>query len=835
MDKYEYKLRSDEIKELIKEQAFEEAAEIADAIDWKRVKSVMMLCTISDLYKINKRYEDSKNILLMAYERHPGGRSIVYSLCELSIKLEEYVQAIEYYKEFVKIAPKDSGRYILQYKLYEAQDVSLEERIEVLAELKKRDYKEKWAYELAFLYHQVGMSEQCVAECDELFTWFGHGKYVMKALELKMLHAQLSPEQQQAYNGSTPSQAYTMEPQADNMDSQATKVLPQLDGFSEQYMDSSMENSEEPADEMDDIQVKPMDVSPYNTINLQKELAESMKEVLAPDADANEIFFEDHTGQMEPVPEPILEPVPEPILEPVSEPVSEPTSEAATEMIHEETATETVSADTDMTEIQPTTDPDEMLSAANAAAAIEQMRKRALENMNRPSGFDNMLSQEYDGQISLVVPESEQIEKQITGQISLQDVILEWERMKHETKERNQEEIRQRVKQETGDLFAQFDEEAKRGIMAELEAAADEAEAAELAKKEAFKKSAPEPEDLEVEEAEEFEELEEEPESVPEDMEIAEEVEPDEEDLTEDQEEFEEVEEIEEIAENDETETEISDESDDEEDDIEEASAEQPASGDTPTRAVKVRKLTPEEKELFGGFIQGRKSREQFVQAIDAITMASYIGNVIVTGEQGMDTMSLAKKLIKNVQYTDHNFSGKTAKIAAASFNKKDIVETIERMEGGALIITGASDLTKESADTLYKALNKEEKAVIVVLEDQKKAMNKFLEHNPKITECFNSRIDLEALDDESLVTFGRMYAKEMEYSIDDMGVLELHTRIADMQTSDHSVTVAEVKDIIDDAIYHANRKTPKHFLDILLRKRYDENDMIILSEKDFA
>ena len=188
------------LKDLISRGEYVQAAEIADTIDWRRVKSVMMLCTISDLYKINRRYEDARDMLLLAYERRPGGRTICYSLCELSIKMEEYVQAIEYYKEFVQVAPKDPGRYILQYKLYEAQDVSLEERIAVLEELKKRDYREKWAYELAYLYHRVGLAARCVEECDELILWFGEGKYVIKAMELKMLHQPLTPEQQEKYD-----------------------------------------------------------------------------------------------------------------------------------------------------------------------------------------------------------------------------------------------------------------------------------------------------------------------------------------------------------------------------------------------------------------------------------------------------------------------------------------------------------------------------------------------------------------------------------------------------------------------------------------------------------
>ena len=203
MDKFEYKVKSDEIKTLISEGQYQRAVEIADEIDWRRVKSVMMLCTISDLYKMVRRYEDSRDLLLLAYERHPGGRTIVFSLCELFIKMGDVYQAVEYYKEYVAVAPKDSGRYILQYKLYEAQDVSLEERIAVLEEMKRKDYREKWAYELAYLYHRVGLATKCVEECDELILWFGDGKYVVKAMELKMLHQALTPDQQAKYDMQT--------------------------------------------------------------------------------------------------------------------------------------------------------------------------------------------------------------------------------------------------------------------------------------------------------------------------------------------------------------------------------------------------------------------------------------------------------------------------------------------------------------------------------------------------------------------------------------------------------------------------------------------------------
>ena len=289
MDKYEYKVRADEIKALISEGEYAEAVSIADTIDWRRVRSVMMLCTISDLYKINRRYRESMDILLLAYEKHPTGRLIVYSLCELSIKLEEYVQAIEYYKIFVQIAPKDTGRYILQYRLYEAQDVSLEERIAVLEEFKKRDYREKWAYELAYLYHRIGLATKCVEECDEMFLWFGEGKYVIKALELKALHGSLSESQQAQYDawirerdaGDNPTEEEPSEEENETDDvSGDTRVVGRIEHMEEEHSD---EQTVSDAPTMELPEVKTVDVGQYNTINLQMALAESMKEILAED------------------------------------------------------------------------------------------------------------------------------------------------------------------------------------------------------------------------------------------------------------------------------------------------------------------------------------------------------------------------------------------------------------------------------------------------------------------------------------------------------------------------------------------------------------------------
>ena len=248
----------------------------------------------------------------------------------------------------------------------------------------------------------------------------------------------------------------------------------------------------------------------------------------------------------------------------------------------------------------------------------------------------------------------------------------------------------------------------------------------------------------------------------------------------------------------------------------------------------KLRNLTREEKELYGQYIQGRSMKEQLIRAIDGISMAAYTGNVIVTGDEGMDSVGLAKNIIREVQMSDSNFSGKIAKISGDTLNTRDVKQIIDGLNNGALIIQKASRMNEETAEQLYKVLQQENLGIVVVLEDSKRMMDRFLQANEQLNTCFTSRVDVAALSNDALVSFAKKYAREKEYSIDELGLLALHTRIADMQTSDHAVTVMEVKDIMDEAIENANRKSISHFFDIILGKRYDDEDMIILKEKDF-
>ena len=972
MDKSEYKLRAEEIKDLISRGEYAQAAEIADTIDWRRVKSVMMLCTISDLYKINRRYEDARDMLLLAYERRPGGRTICYSLCELSIKMEEYVQAIEYYKEFVQVAPKDPGRYILQYKLYEAQDVSLEERIAVLEELKKRDYREKWAYELAYLYHRVGLAARCVEECDELILWFGEGKYVIKAMELKMLHQPLTPEQQEKYDhrfdapgtqqysqnyaqdpgygqnetydpnqgyvqdgsydpnqgyaqggsydpnqgyaqdGSyDPNQGYAQDGSYDpnqgyaqdgSYDSNPDNVQ---EGAYDQVIDDTrvyepvqpQQAPAQPAEDDFDIHVKTMDVGQYNTINLQAELAAGLREVLSEDH-AKETSDSITRSIVAPMIDPgdsDTESLDYPEIADVSEDDLEPETEQmeSSEVFFGETGeigdlSQVPQVETE--EILPEepvvarrTDVVPELSEVQKTPEVQEIVKEPETQkvpeapVEPPKELADVLAQESDGQISLVMPEAESIEKQITGQMNIEDILAEWERKKKENLEKREEEVRQHVLQQTGAMFTEFEQAVRDGLLEKLEKekAADTAdtvaedttdtdEVEEL--EEITEEPATEEPVEELTEAAPAEEAEQEPvEELPEEdtvEELAEEpaYEPEAEEFEEPAEPEAEIYEQEEIVDEEQAEPEgaMDDESVEEptaeavesvdeetaREEIELTAEETPEAGEAPEQPerpaverdkAKVRALTREERELYAPFIQSRSAREQLVKAIDNISLAAYTGNVIITGEEGMDTLSLAKNMVREIQATDSNFSGKVAKISGHALNKKDTADTLSKLKNGALIICKASEMNDATANVLHKALQQESQGIVIILEDTKRDIDKFLEKHEKLRECFTARMDVEALSNNTLVAFGKQYAREMEYSIDELGELALHTRIEDMQTIDHVVTVVDVKQIVDEAIAHANKKTLKHFFDVLFAKRYDDEDMIILTEKDFV
>ena len=906
MDKQEYKIRSEEIRTLVEEKNYREAADIADTIDWRRVKSVKMLCTISDIYKMVRRYEDSKTILEMAYEKRPGSRMIVFALTELCLKLGDVVNAWEYYKEFCQVAPDDSRRYILLYKVYAAQEVSLEEQIKVLENLKEEEYIDRWVYELAYLYHKIGFGTKCVEECDEMILWLGEGRYVRKAMELKMLHEPLTPKQQALYDG-------VRQVEIEQGD---TQVIPNLNAAivkeNEGRSVSEAPTVRLPVEDLADIQVKILDDSPYNTINLQKELAEDMKrlmedeggapiwegmdpvlpdsqnddfvygqeaeegvfynqEVLPEEAaetesadalydgdeeeiinDTGEIFIqeapeEDDETETDRITRSLMAPMLEETQEIPHVPDMEEiffedpnTTDLSAAVSHPEIKAISEAAEMEIEEIrepeelqeeelqmdEPQEEEPEKRPVYEEESSVSGVKKvivptvpgqgvlRPPKDMMHPadfavqkSGFDEMLSQEPDGQISLIVPEKEKVEKQITGQMSIQDILQEWEQMKKNKEAQLKDNVQKSVLDKTGDIFAEF-EASKDSLIRELEQAAKEAEAKEAEKAASKESEGEQPkEDAFAEEgktadagyARAEEEIEE-----PASKENAQEV----------QAEQEQPKEVGRLAERKQA----------EERNLPEEL--RPAPNDRP--------LSPEEKELFESFVHSRKSRGQLLHVLDNMSLAAYTGNVLITGEEDAGAMNFARNLVRDLQMSDSNFSGRAAKITGRALNKKNPGDIIDKLKNGALIVVDAGGMNCSTAESLVKALQTESKGIIVMLVDTKAAINSLLEVNAVLKDPFNTRIDIEALNDDALVAYGKKFAYDKEYGIDEMGVLALHTRIADMQTAEHSVTTSDVRRLVKEAIRHADKKTPKHFFDVLIGKRYDREDMIVLREEDF-
>ena len=931
MDKYEYNLRNEEINALITRREFKKAVEIADTIDWTKVRSVKTLCKISDLYKVNRKYNEAKILLEQALNRCPNGKSIVSSLCEVCIKMGDVVSATEYYKLFVQIAPTDNAKFILLYKIYEAQEVSLDERIGVLEELKKRERVEKWCYELAYLYHRVGLASRCVEECDDLILWFSQGKYVKKAMELKMLHQALSPSQEAIYQ-----QMISPVERASHVDQ------------------TVVHNAADEVKHEDDALVKTVDVGQYSTINIQKALEESIRDTMGdnpqfksgnlvePEVNAQVFDNTDYTNET--VDQPIVEEVEdstvvlsdpslhEKHLNEILAPMLQDTGEM--QEIYIDTATGELELD-ELTEAESEADiPDETVKQSESSVSFDtqiynkgdipsvinqtqtpaaepasEVPARNLDNASKeelmnlidkkvaeamdavingripasgtigggqpPKSMQQHLTEEADGQISLVVPDEPKIDKQITGQIDIESYLSEWENSKKEKAQRTEEELKARVKEETGNLFSDFEAAARDDILKKLENELNNGPSyknaeeeyreylnkvhAEEEAKKAEEESASKTESEEAKLEAELKKLESKPENEAKATELKSEKaveennisEPTESKTADDESEiesegfvsFEEFASEPIVSKNKNTDTATEEESDKSIETEAEADTVGASSDDDKTDSQDVsrdeedntvRQLTSEELALFQGFIQTKKGKTELAKSLDNISLASYTGNVCVIGDSAEEALSLAKNVIQYAKTTDSNFAGKVGKVSGESLNGKDVAATVERMQNGGLIVEKASGMDAETVEELVKTLNQENQGILVILQDGKRELRKLLKDNEKLAEIFNVEIEIEQLSDDALVAYGRQYAEHEEYAIDEMGILALHTRIDEMQTSDHIVTVADVRELVDDAIYHATRFSPKHVLDIILGKRYDEDDMIILKERDF-
>jgi len=827
LDKAEYKIATEHIKKLISQGEYAEASYIADTIDWRRVKSVMMLCTVSDLYKVNRRYQDAKELLYMAYERNPESRTILYSLCDLSIKLEEFVAAIEYYKSFVEVAPKDTGRYVLQYRLYQAQDVGLEERIEVLEQLKSEEYIEKWAYELAYLYHRIGFATKCVEECDELILWFGKGRYVYKAMELKMLHEPLTPYQQQVYD-----HRFDHMEQAKDM----TRVLPRIDSgdsamteeglvdvtdaptveIPQDYLEKELEHAVEiPIVKADDIQVKTLDVAnAYNTMNLQKELADSLREILEVSHTESSVDVseqQEETGSMYADTAEITE-------------AKDTTGIAeGTEIIEKEEFSEAASQEPEPQTVQET--PLWALSQPVLAQTAEKPEKETDEALEAAGKALEVISEQIS--IQQILPDAfrfmEQepvmVDEQITGQLSIEDVLAEWSKQEEKAQEAHQEEISARIKNQTQDIFAAIEAEMQKDILDNLdfggdvetaEAVAEEPVEEEISEVDVAVVSEPEIAVQEPIEAEAAEEGIEEQEALTDA--VAE--------VT--------VKELETVKE---METVKEPETGNEPEVVQQEQEPQPSAEPIST-AESVVPL--KNKNLYKAFIRSEETETQISTALEAASMKAAEGNVRVTGHDLSVCFELIKTMMADLKERGFMLNGKTAKISAVNLNKKEPSEIISKVQEGALIIERAGRLRKEAVEKLQQYLYTEQLSVLVFMTDTEQGMKHFVEKYPVMGELFPYHINIKDYSEDELVEYAVKYAYQCEYSIEEMGQLALRTRIEQMVANDKAPTMAEARNIVDDAIDRANRKNMKHFMDVLFHKRYDAEDMIILREEDF-
>lgn len=936
MDKNEYLVRKNKINELIREKRYQEAAEIADTIDWKNVRNSVMLCTISDLYKICKRFDDSREVLLLAYDRNPYGRLILYSLCELSIKLDDVISAFNFYKKFVEVAPKDTGRFILKYKLITAKGAGLEERIGVLEDLQAAECKENWMYELAYLYHMIGYGDKCVEECNQIIIYFGEGKYVIKALELIQQHSLLSYEQDALYK--------------------------RLTGPKEER-----------------VVVSDMDV-----VDMQRDLAQSMAEVLHDDKPVEEELALGQTASFE-------------VQHDTPAPEEKNTSDLGETQVFGFPAYADEEQDENPEEEQPQGVEGETKVFDTKAVENELHKEAVVRTVVPQRGFDDMhevmpkskensaivfrnyddmVSMEGDGQISFNVPEQEMIDKQITGQISITDILEEWERMKNASEKKWREDMRRKVIRQTNGIFKEFDDNARKGLLEKLEDEVISAGTVELTSEEEANLISEdlipikiEEQDTEVlfsdvtvseTESEEegiqiavpsetvtvsdpVEEQESEPVQNPDIREIiidgAEEgslsgdasseekpvseetffeetVNPEElfEEVSDETVRIEEEPSAEEILTGEEeaskeeavTEEETSEETSSEENTSEEESEseEEPsaeelsfdrtpymelsdnegaaeelpeetdsvadamdylmrlaeaseerdlredvlteAETETESESVPLQKpeyritqddLTAEQKARFEAFIQSDFGREQVLSALNRISMEANHGNAIIGSEDIDSSVDLGIAFIRELSSKEDE-ALKVGKTKASCLNAKTpeaLEETLVNQYGNALIIQDAHELRPETMAVIKNVIAAPGKRLFIAFTTTLRGKHRLLLNNGGAVDGFDVSVEIEAMSEKDLVTYARAYAFSREYTIDEMGLLALQTRISERQTSEHSATVTDVRQIVDEAIAKATKRTPKHFFDTLVGNRYDDNDMIVLKEKDFS
>ena len=884
MDKYEYNLKLDQIKALSAEEGYMSAAEIADSINWNKIKNVNTLVKIGEIYEKAERYQDARDILLMAYDRSPIGRMIIYRLAEVAIKMGDYDAATEYYDEFVEIAPHDDMKYVLRYAIKKGQGASFDELITILEEYKDEEYTEEWAYELAYLYHKAGKADKCIDACDELILWFGDGPYVERALELKMLYQPLTKAQEEKYRRF---KAEKEKPAKIKDEAEVTEI-----GAMEMVKGGEIVH--------DDVTIPQITVNQekFNTVNLQQEIAKGMQQIMEAKG-KNEVADTMDTIKK------IVEDIPYLKLEKEQE-----------EYVQQPEETEHIATDEEI-------------------------------DGSLKLNFKELLGEDADGQMSMVMSEKTQLEHQITGQMSIQDVLEEWEKTRHaaeialkEAEQQKLESAKARALQEAGDIMERLNdvipkldagvtpkelleeeylkvpvdiieqkaavkepEEEQKPDMQELyaeetvdevqepqeapEDTIDEAQEPQEAPEEAIdevQESQEAPEEA-IDEAQEPQEAPEnaadevkEPVGEPEDIIMAEESEKDEilmqpttmmpeitddmlnvDDDTSDDETSQEKENVSEKRDFDHVTSFI-------EQEIAKMTAKNPGlekkldmaktrkmpdislpedldseEDDSKLKETKhIKELTSEQKAIFSYFIPVKGMEDQICKAYNAVLdhfnrkENASTGNLIIQGEQGCGKTMLATSFIKVLQKDGEQLTGKMGKIDAAALNKKDVQQVVRKITGGCLIIERAGDIDRSIAAQLSFLMEHDITGTLYILEDTSKGIKKALSMDEGFASKFTEKISVPIFTNDELVLFAKSYSAELGYKIDEMAILALHNRISNIERIDQATTLTEVKDIIDEAIDREAHSGLKKAISILTARRYTDDDRIVLKEDHF-
>lgn len=773
------------MKSAFAEGNYHMAEELADSINWKRVRNANSLIKAGEVYETAERYDDAKEMFLLAYERSPIGRTIVYRLAELAIHVGNYDEAMEYYEEFVEMAPNDSLKFVLKYKIYKAKGESLAEQIQILEDLKEQEYIEEWAYELAYLYHQAGMSEKCVEACDELILWFGDGAYVEKALELKMLYQPLTKQQEEKYR----------------------QFRQKRDGVVE-VRPNDMLNSGEIVSEVVKIPQVTMNASRFNTVNLQNELAKNMQQIM----DATE----------------------------------------------KEEVNDSMDAIKKMVEEIP------YLQLPHESEEQKEEKYGHIETDEEIDGslkinFKEMLAEDSDGQISLYVPKDPMVERQITGQMSIQEVLEEWEKTKRAAEAALQEAEQRRLESAKARALQEAEEIMERlvDVIPQLNAGLSPKELLE----QEYMQNMPEKDEKAARLFQnvndiltrEIEKLSKENNSIDQ---MIEENKPAEESFGQEMENEMSEELSEEIPQElPQVSTDIGDLLVEEPipEEIEAAKElmpEEPAKQEElppiqiPEDVIEdedvTMHLTKAQKEIFSYFVPIQGMEQQLCQVLTGVkrrlgrSTNSTEGNIMIQGGPGSGKTVLATDLIKVIQEETGLIGGKIGKIEAASLNQKDIPELMKKVRGGCLIIEKAGEITRETAVKTSLQMSQDTAGMLVILEDTKEGIRKALGRDEEFARKFTEKVNIPIFSIDELVEFAKSYAQELEYEIDEMGVLALYNRISSIEKLDEATTLFEVKDIVDEAVAKSEKGGFKKAFSVFASKRHGQGDRKVLQEKDF-